>query len=73
MVLVLAGVNDVGLDTMRPADEVSGIYPYFRPFWHRLAGYSETREHDAESWSAQDERARWRTRTSRSISRRLVA
>lgn len=41
LMVVLAGLNDVGLDTLRPADEVSGLYPYLRPFWHRLASYSE--------------------------------
>lgn len=41
LMLVLAGLNDVGLDAMRPEDEVSALYPYLRPFWHRLALHSE--------------------------------
>lgn len=41
VMLVLAGVNDVGLDNLRPEDEVAGVYPYFRPMWQRLAAHSE--------------------------------
>ena len=41
VMLVLAGINDVDVDTLRPEDEVSAAYPYFRPVWHRLASYSE--------------------------------
>jgi lysophospholipase L1-like esterase len=41
VMLILAGLNDVGLDALRPQDEVAGVYPYFRPFWQGLTRYSE--------------------------------